>query len=514
MTDAAGTAIADITAMAPEFVLIGGACILMLVGGLTTASRRWFAAAGALVIWAVAMVTLLNRLDGPSATGAFFANVPVAFLFRLVGFLAALAVIGLEWSSRAGPYQWERYACILVITAGVNLVAVANDLVGLFLALELISIPTYVLLYLFDRDSSTREAVMKYFFLSIFASGLFLYGSSFLYGVAGSTNLEQIEAALASGSGGAIALVGIAVVLVVAGISFRITAVPFHFYAPDVYQGAPTAVVAILAYLPKLAGFYVLARVVLASAVLPASAGGSAELAAQSSNLFWILTIVSMTVGNVLGLLQNNIKRLLAYSGVAHGGYMLLGIGAGHFSGVMVEGVQAVYFYLVVYGLMTVGAFAGVIALNQGESRAENVEDLAGLSRTHPLIAFALAVCLFSLTGLPPTAGFWAKLFLFLSAWSTQSTLYRILALAMAINAAIAAWYYLRMIAYMYLRPPAKPIAPSRAWPAIGVLIGSAAMLLLFFALPGGLWRVVETGPAKGAVETALVELVESVTGG
>jgi NADH-quinone oxidoreductase subunit N len=250
-------------------------------------------------------------------------------------------------------------------------------------------------------------------------------------------------------------------VMILAGLSFRVTAVPFHFYAPDVYQGAPSVCTALLAYIPKVVGFVALINLLSGTMLTGATELGASKLTTLGASLIAIVAVASMCLGNLLGLLQDNLKRLLAYSSIAHAGYMMLGLGAGCTPGSSIGGVEAVLFYLIVYGAMTLGAFAVILHLDRPERRVETVDDLAGLARSHPLLALLMAAFLFSLIGLPPTAGFWAKLQIFFASWSTQSPLYKTLAVVMAINAAVGAWYYLRLIAAMYLRQSVKDFASS-----------------------------------------------------
>jgi NADH-quinone oxidoreductase subunit N len=271
-------------------------------------------------------------------------------------------------------------------------------------------------------------------------------------------------------------------------MGFKITAVPFHFYAPDVYQGAPTSAVALLAFLPKVAGFAALLRVlgfVVPQDLLPNPSLAGRLLSDQAPILLWFLAAVTMIMGNVLGLLQDNVKRLLAYSSVAHAGYMLIGLSVAPYLASdalalkagdtpVTGGVETVLFYLVAYGAMTIGAFAVLSYLSTPQRRVETLDDLAGLSRSHPGVALLMLLFLFSLIGIPLTAGFAGKLLLFFGAMAVKSPdhalLFRALALLGVINAAIGAWYYLRIVAVMYLRTTVRPIERRRAWPGLATL--------------------------------------------
>jgi NADH-quinone oxidoreductase subunit N len=408
----------------------------------------------------------------------------------------------------------------------------ANELVVLFLAMELISIPTYVLLYLARSDRPAQEAAMKYFLLSVFSSALLLFGFSYLYGLAGTTNLAALTTTLAEATPSALpGLALVALVMVVAGLGFRITAVPFHFYAPDVYQGTTTALAALLSLVPKIAGFVALLRVLgflhleglLPAAVAEIVPSGGPVVGGQLPTLLWIIAAVTMTLGNILALLQDNLKRLLAYSSVAHAGYMLIGLAAAavphdYASATASAGIDAVLFYLVAYGAMTVGAFAVIGCLHSPPQPFETVDDLSGLSRTHPRLALLMALFLFSLIGVPMTAGFVGKWLLFWGALGVrnvaeaagvdQERLFRILALIAAINAAIGGWYYLRIIAVMYLREPARRLSAAPSRTGLAAAIACAVVTLVFGVYPDPLERQAHdaAAPPKPPLQTARVD--------
>jgi NADH-quinone oxidoreductase subunit N len=397
---------------------------------------------------------------------------------------------------------------LLLIVAGLCLTGSANELVTLFLALELISIPTYVILYLPRFDNASQEAAAKYFLLSVFSSAFLLFGFSYLYGVTGTTNIPALIDALNQTRSTvrppmtvpvpALALG--ALVMIVVGLGFKITAVPFHFYAPDVYQGTATVVAALLAFIPKVAGFVALFRVL--GFVLAGQAGNiPTAYGSQLPVLLWILAAVTMTLGNILALLQNNLKRLLAYSSVAHAGYMLIGLavaynlswqaGPGEVPperdalASIPAGVQAVLFYLTAYGAMTIGAFAVIAFLSTKERPVELEDDLAGLGTSHPGIALIMAVFLFSLIGMPLTAGFAGKFWLFFNALAVKgerATQFYWLAGVGAINAAIGGWYYLRILAKMYLHSSVRPLERAPSWPAL-MALWVCAFLTIFLGV-------------------------------
>lgn len=455
---------------------------------------------------------LVEKLEAQAAPALFGSSL---YLDRLGLFVKALALAGaavlvlVSWREYPEQQAAECFGCLLVVAAGLSLVGSANDLITLFLALELVSIPSYVLLYLPRHDRASQEAAMKYFLLSVFSSALLLFGFSYLYGLAGTTNLPAVIDALTR-AGPLPSLALVALVMVTAGLGFRITAVPFHFYAPDVYQGTPASNAALLAFVPKAAGFIALMRVL---AFVPWEAASDRValphpglvLGADGLTLLWIMAVVTMTLGNILALLQDNLRRMLAYSSVAHAGYMLIGLAvaaAPRGEADLPGGVEAVLFYLVAYGAMTVGAFGVLAYLDSAERPVETVDDLAGLSRSHPGVSLLMAVFLFSLIGIPLTAGFCGKLFLFLGAMDVpdsggaasvlQARYFRILAVIGAVNAAIGAAYYLRVAGVMFLRSSLRPLENRRSLPGLVGLGACAVVTLVFGVYPAPLLRTVE----------------------
>jgi NADH-quinone oxidoreductase subunit N len=366
-------------------------------------------------------------------------------------------------------------------------------LVALFVSLELVSIPTYILLYLSRDDTAALEATAKYFLLSIFSSAFVLYGLSIFFGSAGSTNFAWLAHSLAEPTGMvSVGMLQIAVAMVVAGLGFRITAVPFHFYAPDVFQGTSTPMAGLLAVLPKIVGFAALLRLVWSILLTTEVNRAFAALAIPAPEALAVLAIVTMTVGNVLALLQSDLRRLLAYSSVAHAGYMLVGLAVLPGASADFNGAQAVLFYLLIYSTMTLGVFGTLLLLKKNGRPIETVNDVDGIGATSPLLALVFAVFLFSLTGLPPTGGFWGKFNLFLAAWSTGTTTMRLLALGLAINAAIAGWYYLRLVRRAYLHPQTEAVTfeTSKSL-ALTAAVGLCAVLILgLFFFPNPLWQL------------------------
>lgn len=457
--------------------------------GWTTFAALAVAFAGFALWWhqggSVWSRSLVQEPTGPLAIDYF------AFSMRSVALLVGLLFV-LQASRAAEPeLHCEYLGTLLLAVVGVMLTASANELVFLFLGLEMLSIPTYVLLYLGRRDGPTSEATVKYFFLSIASSAMLLYGFAFLYGVTGSTRLDEIRAALAAAAeletvqGGLASLAPLALILIFAGLGFRIAAAPFHFYAPDVYHGSTNTNAGLLSILPKIAGIVVFVRLV--GVTLPATG----EFAWQTAI---VLSILTMTIGNVSALWQNNLRRMMAYSSIAHSGYMLIGLAVA-LAAPATEGrggLAAMILYLFVYVLATLGAFAVLTHLSRRERELDTFDELAGLAKARPITSGLLAVCMFSLSGIPPLAGFWGKLDLFGSAVRLAANAptpsvqwwFTVLAVVGVLNAAVAAAYYLRVVGVMYFRPletEARTQGSMGAWMAAAAAV---AILVVVGLLP------------------------------
>jgi NADH-quinone oxidoreductase subunit N len=380
---------------------------------------------------------------------------------------------------------------ILFSLLGVLLTASANDWVVLFFAIELVSVPTYVLIALSRDDPRASESAIKYFFLGALSAAILVFGLVFLYGASGTTTIHRltgttVTSALSTGIPfGSTATIGL--LLVFAGLAFKIAAVPFHVYAADVYEGAASPVTGLLGFVPKFAGFLALIKVF-------AAIGWT--LPTELYWLIWIVAAATMTIGNTLALLQKNVKRMLAYSSVAHTGYMLVALLVGPVAGQgpLRDGVAALLFYITVYGVMNLGAFALLGAFRIGHRDAETLDDIAGIARRAPVAAFALAVCVFSLMGFPPTAGFLAKVYIFSSAFSLPGShpmqhALIVLAVIGVINSAIAAAYYLRIVATAYAGAEVDEPSPVGGAPIRVGLVLCAIPLLVLFAWPTALTR-------------------------
>jgi len=473
----------------PELIVLAAGVAMMTAAAFFRWPRRTWCAIGAGALTAALLALLVVSRLQTDMYASVALNDSLGFYGRLVVLLSGLVLLALAHDEPADDTAGEFFGAFLMINAGAMLVTTANELVFLFVGLELVSMPTYMLLYLTRRTSMTQETATKYFYLSIFSSGLLLYGLAFLYGVAGVSNLKALATLswfLPSIPHPQLGL--IAVVFVLAGLCFRVAAVPFHFYAPDVYQGSPTVLAALLSWVPKGVGFVAMVRAL--TAVISVK-GPDDPLVQKAVMISWVVAAATMILGNTLALLQNNLKRLLAYSSIAHAGYLMIGVTVAFAngrpgSGTFYYGCESIFFYLVAYALMTLGAFGVIIGLRTADRGVETVEDLAGLGSTQPLPALALAICLLSLSGIPPLAGFWGKLEIFASAFAADpddnTGPFTLLAVIGVLNAAVGAYYYLRIVVTMYLRPARQTVVPRGGWP-VALAVGACASLSLILGL-------------------------------
>jgi NADH-quinone oxidoreductase subunit N len=502
-----------ISLLGPEIILMLGATILFLLGAFRAGRGQLVATLIAYAGGAVALACYGSPWNAQSTLSGPLVIDPMSLGLRWIALLAGV-IFTLAGSRRDVELAAEFQGSLMLVICGSMLASSANELVLLFLGLELISVPTYVLLFLGRRDRASAEATMKYFYLSLLASALLLYGFAFLYGISGTTvivgsgNISGIREAFllqggreslagevlpsaiitaAKDSRPLFALSPLALVLITAGFGFKLAAAPFQFYAPDVYQGTTNANAGVLAVIPKLAGVAGLLR--LGLLVIPGTEAAEKAFAWQ---LPLVLAVLTMTIGNICALWQKDIRRLLAYSSIAHGGYLLIGLSvaaASMSSGSHQAdgGAGGMLFYVLVYALATMGTFCTLAYLGSSRRELSGVEELAGLARHQPLAAAALAIFMFSLTGIPPLAGFWGKLTLFGSAIqlsaaqqtsnTTLSLWFVGLAIAAALNAAIGAAYYLRIIGVMYFQSPGTP--PPAAGGKLALVGGVLCALLV-----------------------------------
>lgn len=481
----------------PEGGLLLSATALF-VWGAADRRRSWWPVCAALPL-IVALAMVVRDWGSPVLMSGPLIQDATGDMGRVLAVALGLVMVLMAWRQTQRELASEFFGGLLMVVAGLMLVSRANDLVFLFLGTELVSIPTYMLLFLGKRNRASAEATVKYFFLSLLASALFLYGVSFVYGMSGTTLLvgaadmegirDKLPAIMQSELGG---LLPLGLVLVLAGLGFKITAVPFHFYAPDVYQGTTNVNAAFLACAPKIVGILALTRIVVNVVPVEVHLG---------SQLVILLAIVTMTVGNVCALWQTHVRRLMAYSSIAHAGYMLIGLAVGIASASSggLHGLSAMLFYLVLYVVATLGTFGALAYVRSRGEEIEHLDDLSGLSQTHAAIAAMLSVCMLSLAGIPPLAGFWGKLTLFSGAVELALDVahplrgwFVVLAVAGALNAAIAAAYYLRVILVMYFKPPRADPQTVSGHGLQTVLVICSLLLVLIGANPGRLLDTIE----------------------
>ncbi|MBM4108379.1 MAG: NADH-quinone oxidoreductase subunit N [Phycisphaerae bacterium] len=512
----------------PEIALFVTTCVVMVLGlSRRIESRRMTALVTGLgLIIAGVLAARTTPIPGPRSGQVLlpelipYAKVLIASVGSLLLLLQAGTVDRAEEAAIAAgqrPYdplrtnRAEYYAFFLFSLTGLMLCASADDLIWLFLALELTSLPTYIMVAMSTGRARSREAGVKYFFLGALGAAVFLYGFALIYGGTGSTNLNAIHAHLAAHGLNLTALAGF--ILAFLGLCFKIAAVPMHFYAADVYQGAAPQVSAFLAFVPKAAGFI---SILLLTATIGWSYAADAQgplytpitqsaydalEGAVSMGLpepirvfLWVIAALTMTVGNVLAILQKSVKRILAYSSIAHSGYMLVAVLAGPNNGTFSQsGLAAVLFYLLVYGVGNLGAFA-VLACLEGRPDAdgepaeiEDVDDIRGLWKTRPLLAWVMTLSCLGLMGLPPLLGFFGKLPLFTSGLAAGEI---VLVVILGLNSAVAAYYYLRLIKASLIDPPSDADLPATPTPfatrtLAGVLSAAGVVVLAFVG--GGL---------------------------
>jgi NADH-quinone oxidoreductase subunit N len=432
----------------------------------------------AAAMWNGDLAPIFNNMLAVDNFALFF-----KLLFAGIAFLVILA--SADYIEKFSQFQGEYYALILLSTLGMMLMAAAADLISLYIALELTSVSLYILVA-FLKDRKSTEASLKYLLLGAIASAVLLYGMALVFGVTGQTQLGAVAQAIQSLSPGSITdnpalLMGI--VLMIAGFGFKIAAVPFQMWVPDVYEGAPTTITAYLSVGSKAAGFAIILRVFYSALGMPD------WLSANWGMIFAVLSVISMVIGNVVAIPQTNIKRLLGYSSIAQAGYLMVGLATlGFASSVSIQGQSGILFFLASYALTNLGAFIAVIIIS-GKINSDAIDDYAGMGRRAPLLALALTLCLVSLIGMPPAAGFMAKFYIFSSA--VQNDLLWLVVIA-AINSVISAYYYLRVVKVMWFGKPASgEKVPSSGAPRFALFVCCLGVLLLGI-IPGLLMRLAE----------------------
>jgi NADH-quinone oxidoreductase subunit N len=445
--------------LVPQFILIIAGVVIMLLEPFTTPERKNRLGQIAIVATATAAYSLKFQWAGHGLylfSGMFLSdNYSIFFQWLFLVITGICALVSMDFNKREGINRGEYYALLLFACSGMSLMASSGDLIVTFIGIEILSIATYILAGFKRDDSRSNEASLKYFLLGSFATAFLLYGIALLYGSTGSTNYQIIhDLAARQSAPQTTALVGLGLLLV--GFGFKVALVPFHAWVPDVYEGAPSPVTAFMVVGPKAAGFAALVRILVEA--LPAFGP------AYWTRLLWLGAILTMTVGNVVAIRQTNIKRMLAYSSIAHAGYLLIGV-VTHSR----IGFSAVLFYLVAYTAMNLGAFSIILSLSRkGDSRVQ-IDDFAGLGRTAPFAAGSLSLFLMSLSGIPLTGGFIGKFYLFSAAIQGG---YLGLAIVGVLNSVVSVAYYFRVIVTMYMRDPSEgqPSPDPIALPATAII--------------------------------------------
>jgi len=471
--------VADLSYFVPEMVLTGVLLMVIVYDLFQNAENS--IKAGYLALGGLALTTLaIIGQDVSTPMGIFSNMLAVDGFGRYLKILVSIGAILVMWMSfnsnelknrRVGEY----YVLILVLVLGMYFLVSATHLLSIYISLEMVSIMSYLLSGYLKEEMRSNEASIKYVVFGAFSSGILLYGFSLLYGLTGSADIFEIQAALATGTASPVLLILI-LVMVLVGFGYKIAAVPFHFWTPDVYEGAPAPITAFLSVAPKAAGFAIIIR--FFNVVFTSDGNPNMEAWAVLENMNWqavigVLSVLSMTVGNVIALQQSNIKRMLAYSSIAHAGYMLLGVVVADQTG-----VAAILYYAAIYMLMNLGAFFVAIHIKNAFD-TENIEDYKALGYRAPLLGVIMAIFMFSLTGLPPTGGFLAKFYIF-RALIEYGDMYFYLALIGLINGVISLYYYMRVVKAMYFGKIELPETTHQAPLNVTILLSLLALPLLF----------------------------------
>jgi NADH-quinone oxidoreductase subunit N len=471
----------DLVPVLPELILAIGAMVLLMAGVYGGNRTNGAVTMASIALLLVAAFVAFTISGAPRATfGGSFLFDSFARFMKVLSFLGAAValVLSQDFLKREKVERFEFPILVLLSTSGMGVLISANDLIALYMGLELMSLALYVIASIHRDNTRSTEAGLKYFVLGALSSGMLLYGCSLIYGFTGTVSLPGIAAAIKAGPIGLGLIFGL--VFLIAGLAFKVSAVPFHMWTPDVYEGAPTPVTAFFAAAPKVAAIAIFCRAMVAG--FPAATG-------QWQQIVVFVSVGSMLLGAFAAIGQTNIKRLMAYSSIGHMGFALVGLAAG-----TANGVQGVAAYIAIYMIMTLGTFACIIAMRRGDEPVETIDDLAGLSQTNPTMAAALAALLFSLAGIPPLAGFFAKFYVFAAAIEAQ--LYT-LAVIGVLASVVGCYYYLRIVKLMYFDEPATPFAPVKLELKV-ILVASALFNTLFVVYPAPL--VAAAGAAARAL--------------
>lgn len=482
----------SLLAVGPEIILLVMACVIMIVDLWVKSKNR--GATYGLTLLTLAVVVALEAAQATSGQTVYaFSNMVVndpmggwLKCFAAASVMVAL-IYGRDYAAQRDMLRGgELFTLSLFSVIGIFVMISGNNLLGIYMGIELLTLSSYALVALRRDNAVSTEAAMKYFVLGALASGFLLYGMSMLYGATGSLDLHQILEAISSEQIDRQILV-FGLVFLVAGLAFKLGVVPFHMWVPDVYEGAPTVITLMVGSAPKLAAFAVFIRL-LVEGLLP--------LAVDWQQMLMVLAVASLVVGNLAAIAQTNVKRMLAFSTISHMGFVLLGL----MSGVVNASPDAAgsaygssMFYIVTYVLTTLASFGVILLLSRDGFESENISDFAGLNQRSPLYAGIMALCLFSLTGIPPTVGFYAKLAILEALIATEVTSHIVLAVFAVMMSLIGAFYYLRLVKVMYFDPPTS-LAPLTASVEVrAVLTVNGALLLVLGLLPGGLMSLCAT---------------------
>ncbi len=434
----------SILASLPEIVVVAGACILLILGQIVRKGR------GAFLVWAsIAVVliaaagTLMLAGETRAAYSGMFIGDRFAAFFKVLFYLATVLtfLLSRKYADIEEIGSSEYYVLMLLSLSGMMIMASATDLLSIYVGLELMSFCTYVLTGFLRQQRRSNEAALKYVILGAVSTGIFLYGVSLVYGLTGTTSLSGMAAAVTGGPLDPGLL--LAVVFIVAGLVFKVGAVPFHMWVPDVYEGAPTTITAFMSVGPKAAGFAVILRVFLNPLVA----------ASDAWIIVAVIAVMTMALGSFVALVQDNFKRLLAYSSIAHAGFAMFGVVAGG-----ADGIAGVMLYLLIYAFMNLGIFGIVIMMRNGDFSGEIIEDYAGLAKSHRGLALLMLLYLFSLAGIPPTAGFFAKFYVLVALIEQGFVPLAVIAVLLS---AVAAYFYIRIVMVIYMREPQRTFDPA-----------------------------------------------------
>ena len=433
------------------------------------------------------LAVLAGQTPGVAFGGAYKVDALTTFLDVLfVAIIAMTVVFGPDYLVPRGLPVAEFAAILVFAMTGAMLISASGDLLLLFLGLELMVLPGYLLAGFHKTDSFSTEGAIKYFLLGSFSSAIFLFGLSFVWGLTGTTRIEAIATDLGKIVAGAAPLspgLAMGLAFLTTGVAFKIAAVPFHYWTPDAYQGSPTPVTGYLSVGPKIGAFALILRLFV---------GALGPLHADWLVVIVVLSTITMTLGNFVAITQDNVKRMLAYSSIAHTGYMLVGLAAWASPNSRIEGIEGLLFYAVAYSFMNLGAFAVVAALQRRRGVTSSIDTFAGLGAREPALAILMTLFLLSLTGIPPTAGFFAKAFVILAGVEAGGAA-GVLAVIAVLNAAVAAFYYLRVVVYMFMRDAKGEPVPLEKSGILRVgLAGTAFLTIILGLFPGALVQVVE----------------------